>query len=97
MGLKMSMTLDSGIPVPQAYIRIGRLEDNNKFLTIYVDSYYDHQSFLDGKNSIQSRSYNFPADVTDSAKNYRKQGYEFMKTLSDFQDADDVLEEGQTA
>jgi hypothetical protein len=33
----------------------------------------------------------------DDSKNFIKQGYEYLKTLTDFQDAADVLETGQTA
>ncbi|WP_211062128.1 hypothetical protein [Heyndrickxia faecalis] len=97
MGMEMAIVLDNGIPVEKAYVRIGKLEENNKSLTIYVDTYYDHQSFLDGKNLLSRIPYNFSANVSDDAKNYRKQGYEFMKTLGEYADAIDVFEEGQLA
>jgi hypothetical protein len=48
-------------------------------------------------NVIDQLPYTFSLDVRDTAKNILKQGYEYLKTLDEYKEAIDVLEEGQTA
>jgi cobalamin biosynthesis Co2+ chelatase CbiK len=52
----------------------------------------------DNKEIFIKREFiNFKPDVSDSAKNFIKQIYEYLKTLDNFKDAVDLLDEGQTA
>ncbi|MCB5235517.1 hypothetical protein [Niallia circulans] len=96
MSLITKVTLESGIEITNAYITIGRLEEQNKYITIYVETFLDQAAYLEGKPYVSRKSYNFDADVSENSLNYRKQGYEFMKTMDEYGDAIDVLEEGQT-
>lgn len=49
------------------------------------------------ENIIDKIPYTFKLDTSDVAVNIIKQGYEYLKTLEEYKDAVDLLDEGQTA
>ena len=56
-------------------------------------------SFFDSVNKgfeLEKRQYSFIPSVEPDAKEWLTQGYEYLKTLLEFEDAIDILEEGQT-
>jgi len=74
------------------YIRVGIIEGDKDSLIFSVD-FYGNQ--LDTKPKITKR-YQFKPSIEDTAPNFIKQAYEYLKTLDDFFDAIDILETGQT-
>ncbi|UAK17547.1 hypothetical protein [Sporolactobacillus terrae] len=76
-----------------AYFEIESLQGYKQMITIYVNVYDNDQK----QNVIDKLSFQYVPDINDDAKNNFKQGYEFIKTQPGFENAIDVLEEGQTA
>lgn len=75
------------------YTVISSISGNKKSLHMFVtDKRYDDKTI-----TIKTTEYNFVPSVDEDADNFYKQGYEYLKSLDDFADAMDVLEEGQTA
>lgn len=96
MGLQKTMTLDNGLVVPDAYIRIDTVSGCKTDIQVGVNYYVSQQDFQDGKGFIQQKLYNFVPDVSDAAANFIKQGYDFLKSFPDLLGAVDVLENGQS-
>lgn len=95
MGLKKEYKKEIGgqsIVFPDAYYKITFLTVGTMVsaqVTIYDD--------LNKSNVIGFTSVDFQYSKNDDSKNYHKQGYKYMKTLPEYAEAIDVLEEGQTA
>ena len=85
-------TIIKSITATDIYTKIDKIEGNNKFLKITI-------CFLDKKDGVSISSnvaYTFTPSVEDTAANFYKQGYEYLKTLDEYADAIDLLEDGQT-
>ena len=79
--------------IESTYIVVSRFEGNKERLTFYI-SIYDNSL---KENLITSTPYEFVPSVEDEAGNFIKQAYEYLKTLPEFENAIDILEEGQAA
>ncbi len=102
MGLQKDITLDTGINLPEAYIVIGSVVYiNNYHATVNVNIYKDRQSRTDNKSEVvkfkhlcvnEFQEY-FGIDVLSRTDvNIIGQGYLYLKTLSFYTDAIDVLD-----
>lgn len=74
-----------------AYIQIVFLSGSKNGLKISVNMYDSKNK----ENIIHKEDYTFIPSVSDDSKNFIKQGYEFLKTLDEYKDALDVLEDDQ--
>ena len=45
---------------------------------------------------LQTKNYSFIPNIEDAAQNFIKQGYKYLKTLDEYKDATNLLDEGQT-
>lgn len=97
MALQLTITLDNGLEVPNAYHRISAVSGGKKSMTIILDSYISQIGFTAGKTLVQQKTYTFTPAVLDNSTNFIKQGYEYIKILPEFKSVADVLETGQTA
>jgi hypothetical protein len=86
-----SSTIDQNVTISGCYAKITYISGDKNAINMVVTLYksYTTQTVLETKN------YSFVPTVTDSATNFIKQGYEYLKTLSDFSSASNVLESGQ--
>lgn len=96
MGLLQDIILPSGIDVKNAYFRVENFGGNNESIDVTITAYLDRQAFLTNKSSLIEKSYVIPHDINDDALNIVRQVYAYLKEKEGFQDAVDVLEEGQT-
>jgi hypothetical protein len=80
------------IIISNAYFRIDNLNGNKNGINIILGIY----SNKDSSKAIETKLYTFVPNVLDNSKNFIKQGYEYLKTLDEFKDAVDLLDEGQT-
>ncbi|WP_440961276.1 hypothetical protein ACN6KS_02525 [Paenibacillus nitricinens] len=92
MALKKTIVLDSGLTANGAYIRIDSLSGYKGGLDISVNSYITQEAFNTGQGYLEQKFYSFVPSVEDDAPNFIKQGYEYLRTLSEFDGAIDVLE-----
>lgn len=76
-----------------AYFQIGYLSGDKNQINFSIKIYEDQSK----TNFIEQLSFSFIPSISDSSSNFIKQGYEYLKTLTNFQGAIDVLEDGQTA
>jgi hypothetical protein len=97
MALKQNITLNNGLNIENAYIRIDTFSGSKKSVQIIVNSYISQESFNNGIGYLEQNIYTFTPDVSNTAKLVIKQGYEYIKTLEEYKDAVDLLDEGQTA
>lgn len=97
MAISKNIILNNGLEVNNAYIRIDTINGYKGGLDISVNFYTSQGAFTSGKGYLEQKMYNFVPSVIDTSANFIKQGYEYLKTLDEYKDAVDVLDEGQTA
>lgn len=96
MGLKQTKTLDSGITVENAYIRVSSFYGNKSNIEFIISTYFSREYYLDGMMPVvPPQRYSFVPDMSRTAKNPLEQIYMYVKTIDEFSDAFDVFEEGQ--
>jgi hypothetical protein len=82
-----------GIEITNGYYKIIKIEGDKNYLNTYVGLFADK----DATDYLELTSYYFKPSILDTASNFYKQGYEYLKTLDIFKNATDVLENGQSA
>lgn len=94
MAFQMKITLNSGIEIPNAYVKISYLDGNKTGITLYLNAYVDQDTMNAGRPVIEgySANYYFVPTTGTGATDFITQGYNYLKTLPDFQGATDILE-----
>lgn len=95
MGLKIDKTLDSGITLQGAYVKITNINGNKDILDLSVCFYVSYQACRDGKPPVDYASHKFKPSVEQGTENFLKQGYMYLKTLAEFKGSLDVFEPDQ--
>lgn len=89
MALKGSVEMASGILIEDSYARIEFFSGSKT--TASVDLFfYTNQESVDEKPPVKIETYTFPIVLEDGAANIAKQGYEYLKTLPEFEGFTDV-------
>lgn len=65
-----------------AYYKIKNLEGNKNKINIEIGIYEGK-----GKNLLETKQYNFIPDLSDNSENFIKQGYEYLKSLDEYEQA----------
>jgi hypothetical protein len=94
MAFQMNLTLNSGIEVQNAYVKISYLGGNKGGITLYLNAYVDQDAMNAGMPVIEgySTNYNFVPTIGVDSPDFISQGYNYLKTLPDFQGVTDILE-----
>ncbi|HBS43934.1 MAG TPA: hypothetical protein DEA91_04655 [Paenibacillus sp.] len=92
MALKKNIVLKNDLQVKDAYIRIDTVSGSKDSLNISVNSYVSQDAFNNGKGYLEQNFYTFTPSVKDDSANFIKQGYEFLKSLTEYNGSVDVLE-----
>ncbi|MBW4083539.1 hypothetical protein [Paenibacillus sp. S150] len=92
MALSQSITLSNGLSVNEAYIRVDTVNGYKGGLDISVNSYVSQAAFTQGQGYIEQSLYHFIPSVEEGSENFIKQGYDYLKTLPEFESAIDVFE-----
>jgi hypothetical protein len=95
MALQKNFTLNNGLEVPNAYIKIETLSSTKESATARIGVYVSKEKIQNGSVYEQYRI--FTPDFTDEADNLWKQCYKYLKSLPEFAGAEDILEDGQQA
>lgn len=90
MALLINVTLENGISVNQSYARIDTVSGYKGGIDITVNYYVTNQSFIDNKSYLKQEMYSFTPSVEEDSPNFIKQGYEYVKTLPEFENAIDA-------
>lgn len=96
MGLIKSITLNSGLEVNDAYFRIDSLHSDQVSCDITITAYISREAYLGGKAFLSAERHDFKPETDDDAPNIFRQAYAYLKSVDDYRDAEDVLEDGQT-
>lgn len=89
MGLIKNITLENGLVANGSYVRIDTVSGYKGGIDLSVNSYVSQAAFNEGKAYIDQKMYSFTPSVDDNSPNFIKQGYEYLKTLDEYQDAID--------
>lgn len=89
MALSKTIKLSNGLEIKDAYIRIDTVNGFKNGIDISVNFYVSQETFNNGQGYLEQRMYNFVPSVEDTAPNFIKQGYDYLKTLDEYKDAVD--------
>lgn len=76
------------IDFENTYIKIGQLTGSKEQLEFETLTFAE-----DMTNLISIQTHVFKPSVLENSENFIKQGYEYLKTLDEYKDALDILEE----
>ncbi|WP_127506614.1 hypothetical protein [Paenibacillus humicus] len=94
MALILSVKLNSGIQVENAYVRAASINGTAQELEVKVLYYANKENRTEGKPPFQVRTFRFVPSVAPGSANYHRQFYEWAKTTDEFAHATDDLEDG---
>ncbi|WP_404466535.1 hypothetical protein [Planococcus rifietoensis] len=97
MAIQVDKVFESGITVKGCYLKIVNLSGNKNGVAINLGAFLDKETSDSGKPSIENQEFYFTPDTNEGANEWLTQGYDFLKTLHEFSNAVDVLEEGQSS
>ena len=89
MALKIEWTIKEKT-YKNCYVKIVSLDGNKKYINgvaLVIDK--------DKNEPVYDYRFMFTPSNEDNSMRWDKQAYEYLKTLADFKDAEDILEEGQ--
>lgn len=92
MAFQMDITLSSGIAVSGAYVKITQLSWGAGNVTLYLSAFKDQISMQDGFPKIEGYlviKY-FTPILGQGVNDFVTQGYNYLKTLPEFQGVVDV-------
>lgn len=96
MGLVLPQyTTESELVIENAYVKIHRVETIEERSQLEVKLYVSRESSRQGTPPFSRKYYSHIPDMSDNSPNYHKQGYRHIKSLTEFENAVDVLENGQ--
>lgn len=90
MALQKTITLNNGLVAENAYIRIDTVSGYKGGIEVSVNSYISKTAFASGQGYLEQKIHGFIPNVADDAPNFIKQGYEYLKTLPEFEGAVDA-------
>jgi len=88
-----SMILTTPKTITNGYVKV---ESFNSVSDSQMLANITYRVNKDDETWYKEESYICPLDLSDDAKNPKKQIYEYLKTKPEFQGATDILENGQT-
>lgn len=86
---QLQSEMDKVFIVSNAYHRIDKLEGAKNLINILVGTYNESVDRL-----IKNENYLFIPNLDNGSENFFKQGYDYLKTLPEFANSVDILEEG---
>lgn len=97
MAISKNITLNNGLTVNNAYIRVDTVSGYKGGVDYSINSYASQDAFKNGKGYLEQEILHFVPSVLDTAPNWIKQAYEDVKKTTKYGGGTDILEEGQTA
>ncbi len=86
MALTKQIETSQGFVLENAYIKIHEQSGNMGIISIRVVTYKDKVAREEGKDFLEEKLYAF---VPNLEENFIKQGYEYLKTLNEYNNAID--------
>lgn len=92
MALSLRYETAQGVILDNAYIRIDDIGGNKERLSIRVRVYSSEEGFRAGKESFCEELYTLAPSVADNSPNFIRQGYEYLKSLPEYEMSIDIFE-----
>lgn len=89
MALQMNYTSSSGAYFTDTYVIIYQLGGTKDLMKIQVHWYVNRNARINKLKPIEVKNYSYIPSVDEYSENFIKQGYEYLKTLEEFQFAID--------
>lgn len=97
MAFLRNISLDNGLFARQAYCKIESISGDKERIGIVLKYYLDEQAARDRSIPLKQESYFYTPDLSETASNLFKQGYDYVKGLPGFESLIDVLEDEASA
>lgn len=85
----MNRQTKTGISIPEAYIRIDEISGSKELINIRVRIYASQEKHDNKFPWIEEKIISFNPNISDFSPNFIKQGYEYIKSLFEFEGAID--------
>lgn len=95
MALRMTKDIGSGLVLPGLYARIDTISGFKGGIDLSLNFYVSRDHFLKGNSFTLQEMHHFKPDVGRGSENFIRQGYLYLKTLPDYEAAEDIWEDGQ--
>lgn len=95
MGLLKTIMFRDSLEIKDAYHRIDITSSADGKCSATINCYTTRDSYLNGDSYLTQKVVSFSLKYGMSVGSDKNQGYNYIKTLEDYQDAIDVYEEGQ--
>ena len=90
MALQKNISTNVGLTLNDAYIKIDEQSGTKESLNLRVRNYVSKNAREQGRDWVSEAIYTFTPSVEDGSLNFIRQGYEYLKTLPEFEDAVDA-------
>ncbi|NTZ20945.1 hypothetical protein EXW96_26520 [Paenibacillus sp. JMULE4] len=90
MAFIISTSAESGIIITDSYARVDSIFGSKTSLAFTLNYYIDQSAFISGNAFVKQERYEFAPSVEEGSSNFIKQAYEYLKTLSNFVNAEDA-------
>ena len=87
MALSKTVSTNSGLLVPNAYIRIDEQSGGKNVIDLRVRIYVSKEKREEGAAWVEEKLQSFVPDTSENSSNFIKQGYDFLKTLEEYADS----------
>lgn len=92
LNVSVGKVITQPLHIERAYIKVLQISGDKSNVHFEVGVYETE----DKNNLVFTKNYNFIPSVQPGSENFIQQAYEYLKTLPEYADAIDILEEGQT-
>lgn len=93
MALILKKELENGITLNESYHKISSVSCTSNVIDFNVEIYKDKEARENNKKAVEIKSFRCSHDVTNTSVNSIKQAYEYLKTLDEYSNSIDDLEE----
>lgn len=85
--------LSSGLMSKEAYLKVGFISGSKENMSFDIKVYISKEASDEGLSTIEEFSVAFMPDTANESLNYHTQAYVWLKTLPEYNNATDVLED----
>ena len=92
MALILKKEMETGLIVEEAYCKVEEINANKERMNFYLNIYLNKEARDNNKTPLETKFYSCEHSVL-TAENSIKQAYNHLKTLEEFKDSIDDLDE----
>ena len=89
MALSKNWKLENGLEIPNAYIKVATVATTKKSATVRIEVFVNRE-YAEKGESVYEVCYIFSPDFSTGSTNMWEQAYEYIKTLPEYEGAENV-------